>query len=367
MVAKTILLNNTLSELPDFVFDFVKKYYDGESVNTQIAYAIDIRTYLKYLMRLSPFKNEVNVIEDFTPAHLEKVDLNTLLDYKVYLERYENTYTTNDGIEKTVILTNSKKGILRKLSTLRTLYSYLFKADLIDRNITEKLDLPKIHHKMKKPLTFQETLKIIDVIYNGEKYFKGRELALYKKKKQRDITIFSTLLGTGIRVSEMIGLNIEDIDFENSSFVVLRKGGDNQEIYMPVQVENELHLYIQERMEFPNAKDKKALFLSNRGTRITVSSIEKMVKKYCNIAGVYNPDKTTVHALRRTFACNLLEEGIDLKMVAELLGHRDISVTAKFYAQHNKASHRKVMQSVKLPTDTIEETLNSLNTEIAVQ
>lgn len=347
-MSKTMQLNNMLANLPDFVFDFVKKYYDGESINTQLAYCIDIRVFLRYLLTLPEFKH-VEKIEDFTVEDMKKVDLNMLLNFKAYLERYETTYTTATGIEKTVVLTNSKKGILRKMSTLRSLFSYLFKADKIDKNITEKLDLPRIHHKIKKPLTVQETLKVIDVIYNGEKYFKGKELANYLKKRQRDISIFTMLLGTGIRVSELVSLNVDDINFDNSSFVVQRKGGEYQEIYMPVQVENELYLYMKEREKMKNIVDKKALYLSNRGTRLTVSSVEKMIKKYCHTAGIFHKEKTTVHALRRTFACNLLEDGVDLKLVSELLGHRDISVTAKFYAQHSKETHKKVMNSLVLP------------------
>lgn len=351
-MGKTSQLNNMLANLPDFVFDFVKKYYDGESINTQIAYCIDIRVFLRYLLTLPPFKHIKN-IEDFTVEDLKKVDLDILLNYKSYLERYETTYITATGQKKTVVLTNSKKGILRKMATLRSLFSYLFKADKLDKNITEKLDLPRIHHRVKKRLTVQETLRIIDVLFNGEKYFQGKELALYLKKRQRDISIFTMLLGTGIRVSELVGLNVDDIDFENSSFVVLRKGGEYQEIYMPVQVENELYLYLKEREKQKNIIDKKALYLSNRGTRLSVSSVEKMIKKYCNTAGIFDSEKTTVHALRRTFACNLLEEGVDLKLVSELLGHRDISVTAKYYAYHNKETHRRVMREVKIPAPLV--------------
>ena len=119
MTTKNMQLNNILSELPDFVFDFVRKYYDGDSINTQIAYATDIRTYLRFLQKQPQFSKIVK-IEDFTPEHLESVDLNMMLDYKVYLERYETTYRTSIGKIRTVVLTNSRKGIVRKLCTLRS-------------------------------------------------------------------------------------------------------------------------------------------------------------------------------------------------------------------------------------------------------
>ncbi|MFC4766623.1 hypothetical protein [Effusibacillus consociatus] len=123
--------------------------------------------------------------------------MNSLLDYKVFLEAYPLSYETPKGKTKTLTITNGPKGILRKLSSLRTLYGYLFKADLISKNITEKLGLPKIHHRIKKPLSIHDTCKVIDVIYNGEKYFTDKHLSGYTRKKLRDIAIFTTLLGTG--------------------------------------------------------------------------------------------------------------------------------------------------------------------------
>lgn len=344
MTNKGVQLADLLSDLPDFVFDFIKKHYDGESINTQIAYCIDIRTFLRYLKSLPEFQDIA--LDQFTPGDMQRVTYNMLLNYKAYLEHY--ILPPSEHRQKAVVVTNTAKGIVRKLSSLRSLYSYLFKADLIDKNVTEKLDLPKVHHRIKKPLTAQETLKLIDVVFRGEKYLSGKAKDAYLQRKQRDIAIFMTLLGTGIRVSELVGLNLSDLDFENRSFMVKRKGGEFQEIYMPLQVEEELRAYLEARAAV-RAVEKEAVFLSNRGTRLTVSSIEKMIKRYCTLAGITSREKTTVHALRRTFACSLLEDGVDLKLVSELLGHRDISVTARFYAQHNKATHKRIMEERTIP------------------
>lgn len=348
MSSKNVQLQNRLADLPDFVFDFTRKYYDGESINTQIAYAIDIKTYLTFLMTREEFKDKKQM-DQFTPKDLEGVSLNTLLDYKIYLESYPITYQVRGGDTRTVWVSNGQKGMVRKLSTLRTLYSFLFTSDLISKNITEKLQLPRISFRMKKPLSAQDTLRMIDVIYFGERHFENRHLSGYIKRKKRDIAIFTTILGTGIRVSELAGLDIDHLDFENNSFIVTRKGGDHQEIYMPIQVRDSILEYLEERSHYENVVDKNALFLSNRGTRMTISAIEKMIKKYGQTAGITSKDKLTVHALRRTFACDLLADGVDLKMVAELMGHADISVTDKYYAQHNKAAHRAVMSKRKIP------------------
>ena len=176
-------------------------------------------------------------------------------------------------------------------------------------------------------------------------YFTGRELAEYENKKLRDIALFITYLGTGCRVSELVNLDIDDVDFETSSFIVTRKGGDEQEIFMPVQVENELFQYMEERLKNETAKDKKALFLNRSGTRLSPQGVELTLKKYCATIGITDPDKCKPHALRRTFACNMIADGVDIKMVAELMGHKNIEVTHKYYTQYAVEKRREIMRS----------------------
>lgn len=340
---KEIKLQNFLSHLPDFVFDYIKLAYNGESVNTQIGYSIDIKIFLEYLQK---FKfSQIENLEDFTPEHMEQINLRDLTGFQAYLKEYESDTISIDGKHIKRIRRNSSYGINRKMSGIRGLFSYLYKNDLISQNVTDKIDFKKIHQKMKRPLTTQETINLIDVIYDGEKYFTGRNLAEYQNKKQRDIALFTTYLGTGCRVSELVNLDIHDVCFETSSFIVTRKGGDEQEIFMPVQVENELFLYMQERLEIKDAKDKNALFLSRLGKRMTAQSVEKTLKKYCTIAGITDPDKARPHALRRTFACNLIADGVDIKMVAELMGHKNIEVTHKYYTQYAVQKRKEVMRN----------------------
>lgn len=335
-------LMNFLHCLPDFVFDYIELAYNGESVNTQIGYSIDIKTFLEYLQKFK-FRDVKNT-EDFTIAHMEKITLRDLNAFTAYLKEYETDTVTIDGKHVKRIRKNSAYGINRKLSGIRGLFAYLYKNDLISQNITDKVDFKKIHQKMKRPLTTQETVKLLDVIYNGEKYYTGRDLTEYKNRKQRDIALFTAYLGTGCRVSELVNLDVHDVCFDTSSFVVTRKGGDEQEIFMPVQVENELLLYMEERIENKNAKDDKALFLSRLGKRMTAQGVEKILKKYCATVGIYDHDKARPHALRRTFACNLIADGVDIKMVAELMGHKNIEVTHKYYTQYAIEKRREVMR-----------------------
>ena len=265
-MSKHSKLMNFLSGMPDFVFDYIEIAYNGESINTQIGYSIDIKTFLEYLQKFN--FSYIEKIEDFTVADMEKVTLRDLNAFTAYLKEYETDTVSIDGKHIKRIRRNSAYGINRKLSGIRGLFSYLYKNDLISQNVTDKLDFKKLHQKMKRPLTSQETVNLLDVIYNGEKYYTGRDLTEYKNRKKRDIALFTAYLGTGCRVSELINLDIRDVCFDTSSFVVTRKGGDEQEIFMPVQVENELFTYMQERVENEKAKDD-ALFISRIGTRMT--------------------------------------------------------------------------------------------------
>ncbi len=341
-MSKHTKLMNFLSNMPDFVFDYIEIAYNGESINTQIGYSIDIKTFLEYLRK---FKfRDVKNLEDFTVAHMDKVTLRDLNAFTAYLKEYETDTITIDGKHVKRVRRNSPYGINRKLSGIRGLFSYLYKNDLISQNITDKVDFKKIHQKMKRPLTTQETVRLLDVIYNGENYFEGRDLTEYMKRKTRDSALFTAYLGTGCRVSELVNLNVNDVSFETASFIVTRKGGDEQEIFMPAQVENELFVYMRERVENENAKDD-ALFVSRLGKRMSAQGVEKLLKKYCAAVGITDPDKTRPHALRRTFACNLIADGVDIKMVAELMGHKNIEVTHKYYTQYAIEKRKEVMRS----------------------
>ncbi len=335
-------LRNYLSELPDFVFTYIEEYYSGESINTQLGYSLDVRVFLNYLREYK--HKDVEKTEDFTLAHINSVTPSDLIRFKAYLREYETEYTSPSGRRIRRICKNSPYGINRKLSAVRGLFIYLYKTEQISQNVTDKVDFVKLHQKIKKPLTTQETVRLIDIIYNGEKYFEGRTLTEYKNKKLRDIAIFTTYLGTGVRVSELVNLKVGDVDFNTQSFIVTRKGGDQQEIFMPVQVNNALYNYIY--ADEDNPREAGPLFLGRGGKPLTVAAVEKTLKNYCHAVGITHPDKTRPHALRRTFACRLLEDGVDIKMVAELLGHKNIEVTHRYYAQYSSQKRREIMQNL---------------------
>ncbi len=351
-MSKYVDLTRILTKLPDFVFDYIEVAYDGESVNTQIGYSIDIKTFFEYLIK---FKYNGKTPEDITPEMLNEVTLRDLNGFKAYLREYESEYISATGRKIRRVRRNNEYGINRKLSGIRGLFMYLYKNDYIDHNITDKLDFKKLHQKMKRPLTTKDVVSLVDVIYNGENYFDGRMRASYLNRKQRDIALFTAYLGTGCRVSELVNLNITDVDFESSSFIVTRKGGDREEVFMPIQVENELLKYVEERLASEETKDTDPLFISRNNQRLTPQTVEKNLKGYCRAAGITDPDKMHPHALRRTFACNLIADGVDIKMVAELMGHKNIEVTHRYYTQYARERRREVMRSLDIPSGNKEE------------
>ncbi len=349
-MSKYVDLTKILTKLPDYVFDYIEVAYDGESVNTQIGYSIDIKTFFEYLIKFK-FKGDITA-EDITTDMLNDVTLRDLNGFKAYLREYETEYVSPSGRVVKRIRTNNEYGINRKLSGVRGLFLYLYKNDYIDHNVTDKLDFKKLHQKMKRPLSTNDVMSLINVIYSGEDYFEGRSRASYLNRKQRDIALFTAYLGTGCRVSELVNLNITDVDFETSSFIITRKGGDRQEIFMPIQVENEMLKYVEERLSAEETKDTDPLFISRNGKRILPQTVEKNLKNYCRAAGITDPEKMHPHALRRTFACNLIADGVDIKMVAELMGHKNIEVTHRYYTQYAAERRKQVMRSLKLPDMT---------------
>lgn len=327
--------------MPGFVSEYIIEYYSGESINTQIGYAIDIRVFFNYL--IAGILTDKADISEITIKDIDSLRVSDLIHFKSYLKEYEQETVTPTGKHVIRVYKNSPYGINRKMSAVRGLFIYLYKTEQIKENITDKVDFAKLHQKIKKRLTAQETFSLLDVIYNGEKYYEGRLLTEYNNRRERDIAIFTTYLGTGIRVSELINLNVEDVDLPTNSFIVTRKGGDQQEIYMPEQVKEKLEEYLKHEESIGRGRDKGVLFTNRSGKRFTISGIEKLLKNYCLTAGITNPDKTRPHALRRTFACQLLEDGVDIKMVADLLGHKNIEVTHKYYAQYNAKARKEVM------------------------
>ena len=177
-----------------------------------------------------------------------------------------------------------------------------------------------------------------------------RQQAWHKLTVKRDYALLSLFLGTGVRVSECVGLNINDIDLENNAFLVTRKGGNQVVLYFPPEVAEALAEYLMEREKveaLPGHED--AFFLSMQKRRITQRAVQNLVKKYAAIAAPLKP-RISPHKLRSTFATNLYNKTGDIYLVADVLGHSSVDTTRKHYADMTDARRRMAAEQVELPT-----------------
>ena len=176
----------------------------------------------------------------------------------------------------------------------------------------------------------------------------GQRKAYFEKTKNRDLAILTLLLGTGIRVSECVGLDLQDIDFKNNGITVTRKGGNQMAVYFGEEVENALktYLYTTRKQTVPLSGHENALFLSTQRKRMGVQAVENMVKKYAR--EVTPNKKITPHKLRSTYGTALYKETGDIYLVADVLGHKDVNTTKKHYAAIDEDRRRQAAGAVKL-------------------
>jgi site-specific recombinase XerD len=233
------------------------------------------------------------------------------------------------------------------MSALRSFYAYYYKREMIHTNPTLLVDMPKLHDKEIIRLDADETALLLDFIEHGGDTLSGQKKVYYEKTKVRDLAIVTLLLGTGIRVSECVGLDVNDVDFKNGRIRVVRKGGSEMMIYFGDEVETALRNYLDARASItPVAGHENALFYSTQRKRIGVQAVENLVKKYAR--QITTTKKITPHKLRSTYGTTLYKETGDIYLVADVLGHKDVNTTRKHYAAMDDDRRRRAASAVRL-------------------
>ena len=224
----------------------------------------------------------------------------------------------------------------------------IFKRQIISKNPTLLVEMPKMHEKAIIRLDTDEIAMLLDYVDHGGDNLTGQRKAYFEKTKNRDLAILTLLLGTGIRVSECVGLDLQDIDFKNNGITVTRKGGNQMVVYFGEEVENALktYLYTTRKQTIPLSGHENALFLSTQRKRMGVQAVENMVKKYAR--EVTPNKKITPHKLRSTYGTALYKETGDIYLVADVLGHKDVNTTKKHYAAIDEDRRRQAAGAVKL-------------------
>ena len=316
-------LREVLQTLPPFARDYFRAIEPTTSARTRISYAYDIRIFFNFLLTENPaFKGKT--MSDITVDVLDQIQAVDIEEYQEYLKVY-------DSAEDNRLQTNGERGLKRKLSALRSFYTYYYKRERIKTNPTLLVDMPKLHEKEIIRLDVDETAELLDYIEHAGDQLTGQKKRYYEKTRLRDLAIVTLLLGTGIRVSECVGLDVTDIDFKNDAIRVVRKGGSEMMIYFGEEVEKALLDYLEERDSItPVAGHENALFYSTQRKRIGVQAVENMVKKYAH--EITTTKKITPHKLRSTYGTTLYKETGDIYLVADVLGHKDVNTTRKHYA-----------------------------------
>ena len=328
-----------LSELPPFCRDFFRGIQESTSSRTRLAYAYDIRVFFEYLKNTFPELRNTDISE-FPISILEEVSRQDIEEYLSYVSYYEK-----DGHE----ITNEERGKKRKLASLRSFYNYFYEIEKITKNPAVLVPMPKIHEKEIIRLDPDEVATLLDLVEDGSKLTK-KELSYHDKTKIRDLALLTLLLGTGIRVSECVGLNIKDVDFKNNGIKIRRKGGYETVVYFGEEVEMALRDYLKQReATYAQEGHEEALFLSLQNRRIAVRSVENLVKKYAS--KVTSLKKITPHKLRSTYGTSLYRATGDIYLVADVLGHKDVNTTRKHYAALEDERRRRAADAVTLRED----------------
>lgn len=325
-----------LETLPSFCKTFFRGIEEYTSSRTRLAYAYDIRLFFEYLHENNVICKKMDIM-DFPLSILDDIKRVDIEEYLQYMSLYQK-----DGKD----ISNEERGKARKLAALRSFYNYYFQNEMINTNPAALVPLPKQHDKEIIRLEPNEVAILLDQVEDGTKLTK-KELEYHKKTKLRDVALLTLLLGTGIRVSECVGLDISDVNFEVNGIKIRRKGGYEAVIYFGDEVETALLDYLEERDHIiPAEGHENALFLSLQNRRMAVRSVENLVKKYSS--RVTTLKKITPHKLRSTYGTTLYQESGDIYLVADVLGHKDVNTTRKHYAAQADERRRKAAQMVHL-------------------
>ena len=335
-IKNTKKMREILEDLPGFCRQYFRGIEESTGARTRLAYAYDLRVFFEFIQRENPSLKDTS-IRDFPISILERIGREDIEEYLDFLTYYEK-----DG----QVFTNDARGKARKLSAVRSLFKYFYTSEILTKDVTALVPLPKLHEKPIVRLDSAEVAKMLMKADSGAELTRSQQ-RFHDKTRLRDMAILTLLLGTGIRVSECVGLDLDDLDFREKGMLVHRKGGSESIVYFGDEVEAALKDYLEQRKQILSKEGhEKALFLSLQNRRITVRAVENLVKKYAGLATSLK--KITPHKLRSTYGTSLYRETGDIYLVADVLGHKDVNTTRKHYAAIDEDRRKNARNIVRL-------------------
>lgn len=323
-----------LPELPEFCRRYFRAREARLSEKTAYVYAHNFRVF---------FNEYLGNNSDFYRSMIRRDNEGSVLENKMSLNEMANI-STDDIDEYLHWLTgngNSRATLSHHLSALSSLWKFFIVRGFLEKNPVDGVD--RFHEKKEKIIRLEndEKPRFLYGVENGSG-LSGRQALFHEKNRERDCAIIYLLISTGIRVSELVGLTVDDINYREHSIDIYRKGGKYQRVYMSDECESKLAGYIEIREAvYKPDESEKALFLSRSGKRLSVRSVEILVKKYAASTLPDKVDAVTPHKLRATFATWMYRETGDIGLVAELMGHESMQTT-RLYADQDAKRHKDV-------------------------
>ena len=306
-------MNDYRTQSPRILLDFLV-YHEtirGHSKNTVNEYFLDLRNFFRFLKlsrNLVPRDTELDEIDimDIDVPFIQKVSLIEVYEYLAFLSRDRIRNKNAEDVQYGLSATSRA----RKISSIRSFFKYLtVKAHILEENPLADLDAPKVPKSLPRYLTLEESQRLL--------------MAIDGKNRARDYCIICLFLNCGLRISEIVGLNLSDV--KGDSLRVLGKGNKTRIVYLNDACIQALNDYQNERKLIASL-DKNALFLSNRRKRMSTDAVHAMVKKTLKAAGL-DPSRYSSHKLRHTAATLMLSNGVDIRTLQEVLGHDNLNTT----------------------------------------
>lgn len=340
----TLKIREMLNELPPACGEYFRGIEPNSSVLTRYNYALDLRLFFRFLMSTELCKN-LNSMQEINYAILNKVESDHIERFLEYISFYPD----ENSDDEEVFVTNSDRGRARKLSAVRSFFKYLYKKGRISNNAPSLVDTPKIHDKPIIRLEPDEIYNLLQSVEQGTGLTETQK-RFHKLTGTRDTAIITLFLGTGMRISELVGIDMDDLNFISNEVRITRKGGNQDVLVFGGEVRSALLNYLVEREAMhPAEGHEKAFFLSLQKKRVSVRSVELLVKKYAKIAAPLK--KISPHKLRSTYGTMLYSETGDIYLVADVLGHRDVNTTRKHYAAISENRRREAAEVIRLRED----------------
>ncbi len=333
----TLKLREILKELPSFCGDYFRGIENNTSILTRYGYATDLKIFFNFL---------VNEIAEFRNKKVIDITLDDLAELKVvHFEIFLNYVTLYENSDNEELM-NNDRAKARKLSTLRSFFKYFYSKELLPNNVPALVRQPKLHEKPILRLEPNEVADLLDLVQDGDKLTE-KQKKYHQLTNSRDLAILTLFLGTGIRISELVGIDIDDINFETNQFSIIRKGGNTDILMFGDEVRTALLNYMVDREKIiPCDGHENALFLSMQRKRMSVRSIENLVKKYASI--VIPQKNISPHKLRSTYGTMLYNETSDIYLVADVLGQKDVNTTRKYYVPVSEDRRKIAARTIKL-------------------